>query len=919
MNLKEQRAAAAAFAAKWADEPGYEKGQTAPFWLEFLSECLGVRNPNAIAKFEKRVDAGFPDVTIADTGVIIEQKSKGIDLDKTELRQGRKVTPFEQALSYVNSQLHSERARYIITCNFEAFRIHDLDRDVSGRQYEQVELSELEAQVHRFDFITDPANSRIERERVASIKAGELIGELHREFFPEYIDPEGEASQHAMNVLCVRLVFLLFAEDVGLFGRKGLFSDYMRSFSTEQSRRALLDLFEVLDTPEERRDPYLEASLKAFPYVDGGLFRERIEVPNFTDEIRFKLLFKLAQGFDWSKISPTVFGGVFEGTLNPDTRAQGGMHYTSVENIHRVIDPLFLDALTDEFDDIIAAGLSNREKSRRLRAFQDKLATLAFLDPACGSGNFLTETYLCLRRLENRVLMQLEGGQATMGFAGVRDVKVSLGQLYGIEINDFAVRVATTALWIAELQSNLESEGIIERDLEGLPLKDSANIVLANALRIDWNDVLPAEHCSYVLGNPPFVGYSNLSEEQKQDRRAIFGGAGGMLDYVACWYRQAADYIAGHPIHCAFVSTNSICQGQQVEPLWRPLFEGGAQIGFAHRSFVWNSEATNMAHVHVVIVGFSRQPRVTKLLFSEGVATQADHINAYLIDAPDAFVSKRSKPICDVPEMAQGFKPADGGHLLLSKAERDELLLEEPGAARWIRPFSMGAEFINGTERFCLWLPDITAQDLKELPLVRQRIERCREWRSAQIETGDAFKLKDAPHLLRPCGKFKEQPYIGVPKVSSERRKYIPMGFVTNGMIPGDMLYFIPTGSLYHFGIMTSQFHNAWMRVVAGRLEMRYRYSNTIVYNNFVWPNPTASQQAEIERCAQAVLDAREGYPASSLADLYDPDNGFLHMDLVNAHRDLDRAVEVAYGVKLNGDEQRIVAHLFERLSSLEG
>ncbi|MDR0309006.1 MAG: N-6 DNA methylase [Coriobacteriales bacterium] len=747
LDLKAQKAAAAAFAAKWTGR-GYEKGDTAPFWLELLRECLGVKDPDNIARFEKRTDAGFPDVTIEDTGVIIEQKSLGIDLEKPEMRQRRLVTPYEQALSYAQSLPPSHSPRFIITCNFEEFRIHDREADQSGKTHTQVGLAELPEQIHLFNFIIDPKNSRIERERTVSIKAGELIGELHTELMGEYIDPESEASQHCLNVLCVRLVFLLFAEDSGVLGRRDMFLDYMRGFDAEQSRRALLDLFEVLDTPEDRRDPYLSDALKAFPYINGALFEEKVEIPNFTDNIRHMLLFRLAQETDWSAISPTVFGGVFESTLNPDTRAKGGMHYTSVENIHKVIDPLFLDALETELDDILTAGSSERTVTTQLKAFQNRLASLRFLDPACGSGNFLTETYLCLRRLENRVLMRLQGGQGVMGFEGISDVKVSLGQFYGIEINDFAVRVAATALWIAELQANQESESIIQRDIEDLPLKDSANIVLGNALRIDWNDVLPAGECDYVMGNPPFLGSSNCSEEQKREIGDLFGKIkrAKSIDYVTAWYYKACEaMMANESIEAAFVSTNSITQGEQVFPIWNTLFNlFGITINFAWRTFVWGSEAADKAHVHCVIIGFGRKVRSERFLYAHNNKMLATNINPYLADVPNVIVEARPKPICDVPIITLGNKPTDGGNYVFTPEEKDDFVLREPLSSQYFHLFLGAYELLNNKQRYCLYVGDVDPAKLKSMPLVLNRIRAVREMRLSS-SAKPTIKMADKP------------------------------------------------------------------------------------------------------------------------------------------------------------------------------
>lgn len=931
-----RRQAAQAFATTWAGR-GYEKGDTASYWNSLLTDVVGMRDVVTNVRYEERTSQrGFVDVTIADAKTIIEQKALGVDLDKPELRQGREVTPFEQARAYANAMTYSLRPRFIIVCNFQEFRIHDLDLPHPDTDFVSFRLSELPEQYHLLDFLVDPQRARRQREQRASMDAGVLIGTLYQALRAQYIDPDAEDSQHSLNVLCVRLVFCLFAEDAGLFGKDAFFH-YLKNLQPEQVRTGLLELFRVLDTPPTERDPYLSDALKAFPYVNGGLFRDSngpIEIPQFTPDIHTLLVEEVSRDTNWAQISPTIFGGVFESTLNPETRAKGGMHYTSPENIHKVIDPLFLDALHTELEAILNdAALSPVKKNNRLKKLHDKIAGLTFFDPACGSGNFLTETYISLRRIENKILSELHNNQTAMAFEDVTPLKVSLRQFYGLEINDFAVSVASTALWIAQLQANIEAQSIITQDINDLPLSDAAHIHHANALTTDWSEVLSPAECNYIIGNPPFLGYSRLTAVQKEDRARIFGASGGLLDYVACWHKLAATYMRGTNIEAALVSTNSICQGQQVTPLWQPLFADGLHINFAHRTFTWSNEAADQAHVFCIIVGFSYQDladkrvwdyhRTTKEEQANGAGREigtehhVSNINGYLADAPNVFLERRTKPLSDVPEMSKGFQPTDNGNLLLEPNEREELLSLEPQAAPWIRKFSMGAEFINGKDRYCLWLPEITPTDLKQLPNVRKHIEENKVWRLNQTPTGDAYKLADRPHLLRPTAKFRDGTYIGVPKVSSERRRYIPLGFVTDGMIPGDMLYFIPSDSQFLFGVLMSQFHNAWMRAVGGRLKSDYRYANTVIYNNFLFPTPTDAQRAAIESAAQAVLDARASYQGATLADLYDPDNDWLYPDLTKAHKALDAAVEAAYGVDYHGlddaeKELAIVSHLFE-------
>ncbi|OWM44740.1 DNA methyltransferase [Corynebacterium belfantii] len=857
---------------------------------------------------------GYIDVVIQDAKTFIEQKSIDVSLDKADIRQGRVVTAFRQALNYANTMPNKLRPDYIITCNFAEFRIHDLNKVNAETDYISFTLAELPDQIHLLDFLIDPQKSRAVREEKVSMDAGTLVGKLYDALRDQYLDPNSDASQHSLNVLCVRLVFCLFAEDAGLF-EKDAFYRYLDGLRADQVRVALRDLFEVLNTPVDSRDPYLSEQLKNFPYVNGGLFAKVEQIPNFTDEILDLLVHEVSEKTNWAEISPTIFGGVFESTLNPETRARGGMHYTSPENIHKVIDPLFLDSLKAELDSILnASGITANKRKKQLEAFHTKISELKFFDPACGSGNFLTETYIHLRKIENKILSELAGDQTQLGFSNVT-LKVSLDQFYGIEINDFAVSVASTALWIAQLQANIEAESIVTANIESLPLRDAAHIHLGNALRTDWASVLAPEQCNYIIGNPPFLGYSRLDDAQKEDRKAIFGKNGGVLDYVACWHRKAAEYMHGTDAEAALVSTNSICQGQQVTPLWKPLFDAGIHINFAHRTFVWSNEAANQAHVFCIIVGFSFVNRPVKQAWTyrkdEVEYSEPAHLNGYLADAPDAFLTRRSKTISDVPPMIAGGKPTDGGHLLLTPEEMEEVIQAEPMAKQYIRKFSMGAEFINGRDRYCLWLGNCPKTELRNMPKIWERVLLVRDFRLSSKKVATQKKAEvpwQFDEVKYPC----DEPYIAVPKVSSERRTYIPMGFVQDGMIPGDKLFFVPTDSLFIFGILTSQFQNSWMRVVAGRLKSDYSYGNTTVYNNFVFPEVDRKTRTDVEKHGQAVLDARDLYPDATLADMYDPDNAFLYPELMKAHRELDKAVERAYGVNFDGDEQKIVAHLFK-------
>ena len=622
----------------------------------------------------------FIDGLIKSTRVLIEQKGQDIDLRKGyKQSDGSMLTPFQQARRYAGYLPHDQNPRWIVVCNFKEFHIHDMNRPNDAP--EVVLLSDLEKEYSRLNFLVDTGDENIKREMEISMQAGELVGKLYDAFMKQYIDPTNERTLKSLNMLCVRLVFCLYAEDAGIFGRNNMFHDYLRNRGMQNGRRALRDLFRILDQKPEERDPYLaedDPDLAAFPYVNGGLFSdEDIEIPPFNEEIYNLLLTRASEDFNWSDISPTIFGAVFESTLNPDTRRKGGMHYTSIENIHKVIDPLFLDELRAELDEIRQiSAFKTREK--RLLTFQEKIASLKFLDPACGSGNFLTETYLSLRKLENEVLSILFGGQIMIGVA-IDPIKVSIGQFYGIEINDFAATVAKTALWIAESQMMKATEDIVHMNLDFLPLKSYVNIVEGNALRVDWESVVPKAELSYIMGNPPFVGHQWRSAAQTDDMKMVFHDlkTHGKLDYVASWYKKAADLMQNTAIKAAFVSTNSIVQGESVGILWAFLFEKkNVEIQFAYRTFVWISEAKDQAAVHCVIIGFTcRATEKAKVLFDGGKVTSTDHINGYLLAAPDVFIQSRGKQLNKgLPEMSKGSQPTDGGHLLLSDEERTSLV-----------------------------------------------------------------------------------------------------------------------------------------------------------------------------------------------------------------------------------------------------
>ena len=916
----QQRKAAKEFAMRWKGK-GYEKGESQLFWTTLLTDVFGVSNVADFIEFEDQVHldhTSFIDGYIPSTKVLIEQKGLGKDLNRP-IRQsdGSLLTPFQQAKRYITELPLSRHPRWVITCNFGEFYIYDMERP--GGEPEKILLADLEKEYYRLSFLTDTGNEHVQREMEVSIKAGEVVGLLYDAFLKQYKKPDDPETLKSLNKLCVRLVFCLYAEDAGIFGKHMMFHDYMAQFATRDMRKGLRDLFRTLDQNPEDRDPYLvddDPVLAAFPYVNGGLFAdEDIEIPPFTDEIRDLLLNKASADFDWSAISPTIFGAVFESTLNPETRRSGGMHYTSIENIHKVIDPLFLDDLKAELEAISAIAVV-RTKERKLKEFQAKLASLDLLDPAAGSGNFLTESYLCLRRLENDVLRILSGGQMTMGDQFVSPIQVSISQFHGIEINDFAVTVAKTALWIAESQMMKETEDIIYAKLDFLPLKTNANIVEGNALRLDWNGVVDKSELDYIMGNPPFVGYTYQSFDQKADLQAVMPGVGANVDYVAGWYFKAAQIMVGTQIKAAFVSTNSICQGEQVTEIWKPLYDRyNIHIDFAHKTFIWDSEANLKAHVHCVIIGFSSSTtKEAKRLFTNDRKQLVSQINPYLVEADTIFISKRSKPICNVPEIRKGSQPTDGGNFIINPDEYKAFKTVEPQALPYIHLFLGADEFINGKKRYCLWLNGISPKVLKTLPCVLERVEKVKRFReSSKKEATQKWALK--PTMFTE-NRQPNTNFIVIPEVSSGARRYVPIGFLDPDIICSNKLQMIPNAGLYEFGVLTSNVHMAWMRTVCGRLKSDYDYSAKIVYNNFPWPNVTDEQKKRIELTAQQILDARKLFSEASLADLYDELT--MPPELRTAHQNNDRAVMAAYGFPIKGfTESDCVAELMKRYKTM--
>lgn len=916
MTDKKQRTAAKEFAEFWQDK-GYEKGESQTFWLTLLSKVLGVVETEKVIRFEDKVvldHTSFIDGIIPATHVLIEQKSSGKNLRAGILQSdGSILTPFQQAKRYSAELPYSERPRWIVTCNFQEFLIYDMEKPTG--EPEQILLKNLPKEYYRLRFLIDTGDENIKKEMELSIKAGEIVGRLYDALASQYRNPESPETLKSLNELCVRIVFCLYAEDAGLFGEHAAFHDYLQ-IRAGDAREALLRLFEVLNTKTANRDPYLKEDLAAFPYVNGGLFaNSKLEVPNIDEAIVHLILEEASESFDWSEISPTIFGAVFESTLNPETRRAGGMHYTSIENIHKVINPLFLNKLRGEFDEIREIKVT-KTRNAKLKEFQNKIAGLKFFDPACGSGNFLTETYISLRKLENEILKLLYNGQIVLDTGDV--IRVSIGQFYGIEINDFAVTVAKTALWIAESQMMKQTEEIVKMNLDFFPLKTYAHIIEGNALKIDWGSVVPKDELDYIMGNPPFVGAMMMSKDQREDLIGVIGKIKGVgeLDYVSAWYYKAANLIQGTKIVAALVSTNSICQGQQATTLWKPLFAQGIKIQFAHKTFRWDSESNQKAAVHCIVVGFSSIDHSPKWIFDESHGTEVNQINSYLLNAPTVFVESHSAPLCDIPPMNFGNMPRDGGNFIISAEEKNDLITKDSKRSKWIKLYLGAEEFINNKKRYCLWLQEASPAEIRADKFIQGRVEAVRKFRLAS-KAASTRSFAQTPTLFAQITQSTEKDYLLIPCVSSEKRKYVPIGFIDRNIIASNAVQIVPGATLYHFGILTSNVHMAWMRTVCGRLEMRYRYSKDIVYNNFPWPTPTDAQKSKIEQTARAILDARAKYPDCSLADLYDEVT--MPPELRKAHRLNDRAVMQAYGFPARMAEGECVAELMKMYQKLAG
>lgn len=922
MNQTEQRKAAKEFIKRWTDR-GSEKQDSQSFWLDLLQNVYGIDTPTEYITFEDSVSnmmdsTSFIDGYIEKTNVLIEQKSRNRDLNKG-IRQsdGTYLTPFQQALRYSATLPYSRRPRWIVTSNFKEFYIYDMEKPNSDPSI--VKLNALEKEYYRLEILIDKTNTQIEKETKVSIKAGELIGQIYDELIEQYHDPEDPYSLKSINQLSVRLVFSFYAEDAGLFGKRRMFHDYLVDFDTRNFRHAIIEFFHVLNTKVEDRDLYLDEKLAAFPYVNGGLFEDMdIEIPQFTDHLRELILENASSDFNWSEISPTIFGSVFESTLNPDQRREGGMHYTSIQNIHKVIDPLFLEALKEELNEIKQLKQHAAIKRRALE-FQNKLASLTFLDPAAGSGNFLTETYIALRELENEALVLIHGDNVLLDTEADL-IKVSLDQFYGIEVNDFAVSVAKTALWIAESQMFEKTKDLIYSEADFLPIKSYPNIVEGNALTMNWVNVVDPRDLDFIIGNPPFIGARIMSPTQKEEIEEVFKDQKGVgnLDYVAGWYRKAAELINNTDIKCAFVSTSSIAQGQQVSILWESLINDfKININFAHQSFIWNSEASDQASVHCVIIGFSQLNNQKKILYSsKNQGEEVENINPYLINAPTTFIKTRRKPLVDVARMSYGSFALDDGAYTISEEKYNDILKKEPHLKRVLKPFIGGREFINSINRYCIWL-NYVREDMELIetsPILKGKIEYVKEWRS-KSKRKQTYEAAETPIKFAEI-RQPDQNYLAVPVVSSENRRYIPIGYLSREVIASNQLLIVPESSISHFAIMSSNIHMAWMRVVAGRLESRYRYSTTIVYNNFPWIDLNEEQKNKLNKTGKAILKARELYSDWTLKQLYNELT--MPPELRKAHQNNDRAVMEVYGMKVGATtESDSVAQLFKMYEKL--
>lgn len=882
---------ALSFSKEWADESS-EDAEAKSFWDGFFN-IFGITR-RRIASFEmpvKKSDGKDGYIDLLWKGVLlVEHKSRGKNLDRA----------FHQAVDYFPGLKERDLPRYVLVSDFAKFRLYDLDLN----ETHEFPIEDLYKKVRLFGFVAGYQTRSFGQEDPVNVEAAERLGRLHD--LLKGVGYEG----HVLEVLLVRLLFCLFAEDTAIFERRQ-FQEYLEQRTTEDGSDLgmhLGQLFQTLNTPTESRPKNLDEQLAAFPYVNGKLFSESLPLASFDRKMREALLD--CCGLDWSRISPAVFGSLFQSVMDEKARRNLGAHYTTETNILKALRPLFLDSLLVEFE------RAKRDSKQRLFEFHEKIANIRILDPACGCGNFLVIAYRELRLLEINVLREMfkKSGSGILDTENV--IKINVDQFYGFEIEEFPAQIAQVALWLMDHQMNLRVSEEFGQYFIRLPLIKSPVIVHDNALRRDWREIIGLGALSYIVGNPPFVGAKFMSEGQRADVASIFVGtkSAGLLDYVTCWYRKATEYMSANPsIRAAFVSTNSITQGEQAGVLWPDLFALGVRINFAHRTFQWSSEARGKAAVHCVIVGFALEDEPAKWIFeyetvkSEPHVLKATNINPYLVDAPNIVLANRTTPICRVPEIGIGNKPIDGGFYLFTSEEKAEFLAREPQAAPYFKRWIGSDEFINGYERWCLWLGDCPPEQIRKMPESMKRVEAVRQFRLSS-KSAPTRKLAKTPTRFH-VENMPSTTFLVIPEVSSERRAFIPIGFMHPDTLCSNLVKIVPNATLYHFGILSSTMHMAWVRAVCGRLESRYRYSGGIVYNNFPWPEPTDKQKQAIETAAQSVLDIRAIYPNATLADLYDPLS--MPQELTKAHQALDRAVDTAYGNGGFASEAKRVAFLF--------
>ena len=925
MTQFEQEQAAKRFVEIWKDK-GNERSDAQKFLIQLLREVYGVKDSEQYIDFELPVkikNTSFADGFIADTKILIEMKGKDIDLTKPERQSdGSMLTPYQQAKRYADELVYDKGVRWIIVSNFKEIHIYDMKK--RHQEPEIILLKELPKYYYVLQILVNDKEENIKKEEQISKKAGDIIGKIYDVVKPLYENPDDDETLKNLNKLCVRLVFCLYAEDAGLFGTRLMFHDYLNKYNPEDLREALISLFDVLNTEEDKRNPYIKEELKVFPYVNGGLFDGEIEIPRLNAEFKTLLLEKASEDFDWTEISPTIFGGVFESTLNQETRRKGGMHYTSVENIRKVTRPLFLDSLQYEFEKIKNESII-RKKKEKLYELQEKLSNLKFLDPACGSGNFLTQTYLDLREIENNIIKELVRidkrqleNQIQIGVHIANPIKVSINQFYGIEINDFAVAVAKTALWIAEHQMFEKTRAITFMKEDFLPLKTYTNIVEGNALRLNWNDIIPNTQCNYIMGNPPFIGARMMEQggKQKKDIEELFGNIKDVqdLDYVTGWYKKAAEYIQNTNIEVGYVSTDSITCGTQVGILW-PLMinDYDIRINFAYKSFKWMSESLNKAQIYCVIIGFATFNRNKKYLFSNGTKKECKNINPYLIDYDNVYIYSRTKPLCDIPEVVNGNMERGGVNLILSDEEKNEIIQQEPYIEKYIKPFYGSDEFLSGKKRWCIWLVGAPFSDIRNSKILMDRIEKVKEHRlNSKAKTTRQYANDPTVFAQRPQPDGVD--WLIIPRVSA-KGTYIPFGFMTKNDIASDKVHCMPNATLYHFGVLESNVHMAWTRAISMRMGDGYSYSRDIVYNNFPWPTPTKEQKMKIEETARTILNTRLKHSDLSIRQMY---GTILPPDLKAAHVENDKAVMAAYGFNhTKMSETECVAELMKMYQDL--